>query len=834
MLNYILPLRSLAVRLTFASLAVLLLAIWALAFFVSSTMQDDMRDAMNEQQFSTISVLASEIEHEVAFRAKSIEVAAANIPTGMLADSKNLQAYLDSLLVLNVIFNSGAFIVDATGAVRASVPSTIARIGLNYSDREYFSAAMNGEATISKPFIGKALGTPVFVMAMPIRDEKGRVIGVLAGVTDLSKSNFLDSITSHPYGKTGGYVLISPKHKMIVTASDKRLAMRATTSTDPLVVRFMQGFEGSGVFVNPFGVEMLSSVKAIPTAGWILMAGLPTEEAFSPIRIMQRRTLLATCLLSLFASGLIFWIIRHQLAPMLVATKTLAQLAIDGAFPHALPIVKNDEVGELIGGFNRLLHTLHQREETLRLSEENLAITLQSIGDAVIATDANGRVTQMNPIAERLTGWSLAQASGRPLPDVFHIFNADTREICRNPVELVMAYGEVVGLANHTVLLARDGVEYQIADSAAPIRDTNGRISGVVLVFSDVTKKYLIEEALRRTEEQFRNTFKLMPNPLTLQNKDGVMLDCSDVFCELTGYSREEVVGINMQQINLWVNQEERLRMREILQRDGKVDVFEFELRRRDGEIRMMQISAKILDLGYEPIILAVAHDITARKLAEEKVRRNEHDLQIALKEKTSLLNEVHHRVKNNLQVITSLLRLEAGRSDHLVVKTVLADMQGRIRSMALLHETLYRSGIFASADLAHYLRELAIQAFRAQAGGGAAIELKLDLTPVMVSMDKATPCGLLVNELISNCLKHGFPDGRNGEVMLTLKLLPDTQQAHLTVSDNGVGLPVDFEAKREASLGLQLAADLARQIGGELEIGSGSMFSVVFPVSDV
>jgi two-component sensor histidine kinase len=231
---------------------------------------------------------------------------------------------------------------------------------------------------------------------------------------------------------------------------------------------------------------------------------------------------------------------------------------------------------------------------------------------------------------------------------------------------------------------------------------------------------------------------------------------------------------------------------------------------------------------------LAVAHDITARKLAEEKVRRNEHDLQIALKEKTSLLNEVHHRVKNNLQVITSLLRLEAGRSDHLVVKTVLADMQGRIRSMALLHETLYRSGIFASADLAHYLRELAIQAFRAQAGGGAAIELKLDLTPVMVSMDKATPCGLLVNELISNCLKHGFPDGRNGEVMLTLKLLPDTQQAHLTVSDNGVGLPVDFEAKREASLGLQLAADLARQIGGELEIGSGSMFSVVFPVSDV
>ena len=700
---------SLSSRLTLSSLAVLLLAICALAFFFSRTMQKDMQRAFQEQQSSSVSVLAAEVEQKVMLRLESLQQVASNITSSMLSEPTRLQAYLDSKTVLKLIFNTESFITAANGSVLASVPSAIKLVGVNLAEREYFIDAMNGKATISRPLIGKVSRAPVFVMAVPIRDAQGRVIAMLAGGTDLAKENFLDELASHTYGKTGGYALISPQNKLIVTASDKRLAMSDATIIDRLVKRFMQGDEGSGVFVNPVGVEMLASVKAIPKAGWLLMAELPTAEAFAPIYLMQRRILLVAFLLSLLASALIFWLIRHQLAPMLEATKTLAQLATGGAFPHALPVAKSDEVGALIDGFNRLLCTLAQREDTLRLSEENLAITLHSISDAVIATDATGKVTQMNPTAERLTGWSLALATGRPLPEVFRIVNADTRQVCSNPVEMVMAHGEVVGLANHTVLLARDGLEYQIADSAAPIRDATGRISGVVLVFSDVSKKYQIEEALRA----------------------------------------------------------------------------------------------------------------------------NERELQIALKEKTSLLNEVHHRVKNNLQVITSLLRLEAGRSDQADTKAVLNEMQGRIRSMALLHETLYRSGIFASADLALYLRELAIQAFRAQASCGTVIELKLDLAPVTVSMDKATPCGLMVNELISNCLKHGFPDGRSGEVVLVLKLIEDTNQALLSVSDNGIGLPPDFESKRESSLGLQLASDLARQIGGALEIQAGSVFSVAFPVTD-
>ena len=148
----------------------------------------------------------------------------------------------------------------------------------------------------------------------------------------------------------------------------------------------------------------------------------------------------------------------------------------------------------------------HRVRELLRASEENLSITLQSIGDAVIATDAGGRVTRMNPTAEHMTGWVLADALGRPLEDVFQIINTQTRAPAVSPAQLVMRHGEVVGLANHTALLAHDGREYQISDSAAPIRDPTGRIMGVVLVFSDVTEAYAVRQALASAAELLERT----------------------------------------------------------------------------------------------------------------------------------------------------------------------------------------------------------------------------------------------------------------------------------------------------------------------------------------
>lgn len=206
------------------------------------------------------------------------------------------------------------------------------------------------------------------------------------------------------------------------------------------------------------------------------------------------------------------------------------------------------------------------------------------------------------------------------------------------------------------------------------------------------------------------------------------------------------------------------------------------------------------------------------------------------LQEKIGLLSEVHHRVKNNLQVIASLLRLEDGRNSASDRSKVLQDMQGRIRAMALLHESLYRSGTTATLDLGAYLKQLAAQSYRALAPANGSIRLKLDVVTVQLAMDQASPCGLMVNELISNSLKHGFPDGRTGEICVALKVLDDPLWVELRISDNGVGLPDDFDEKRQVSLGLKLAGDLARQIGGTLEVGPGQQaaFTVKFQVASI
>ena len=237
-----------------------------------------------------------------------------------------------------------------------------------------------------------------------------------------------------------------------------------------------------------------------------------------------------------------------------------------------------------------------------------------------------------------------------------------------------------------------------------------------------------------------------------------------------------------------------------------------------------LSVSRAQLVAGQAPRFIVLSRDITERKDAEESVKAS-------LREKEALLREVHHRVKNNLQVITSLLRLETGRSGDAGTKLVLREMQGRIRSMALLHETLYRSGNFARVDLADYLRQLATQLFRGQNADAARIRLALDLSPVMLAIDQAIPCGLIVNELLTNALKYAFVDGREGEVRIAL-LAPVEGVVRLVVSDTGRGLPEDFDARRHASLGLQLVSDLTRQLGGILDVQhSPASFSISFPV---
>jgi PAS domain S-box-containing protein len=334
------------------------------------------------------------------------------------------------------------------------------------------------------------------------------------------------------------------------------------------------------------------------------------------------------------------------------------------------------------------------------------------------------------------------------------------------------------------------------------------------------------QETLRASEERFAGAFEHAPIGVALVSLDGRFLKVNRALGDLTGYTEADLLGRTFQEITHPDDLEADLEnLRQLVALRTRSYQMEKRYLHARGHWIAILLSVSLLKdrQGAPQHLIAQIQDITERKQAEA-------DLQASLQEKKALLREVHHRVKNNLQVITSLLRLEAARSEEPGTKVVLRDMQGRILSMALLHETLYRTGDFGRVDLGQYLKQLAERFYRAQSSASGKVRLDLDLQPVFVGIDQAIPCGLIVNEMLTNSFKHGFDDQASGEVRLELRE-KENESVWLQESDNGVGLPADFEGRRERSLGLQLISDLSRQLGGRLEIspGPGARFTLTF-----
>ena len=221
--------------------------------------------------------------------------------------------------------------------------------------------------------------------------------------------------------------------------------------------------------------------------------------------------------------------------------------------------------------------------------------------------------------------------------------------------------------------------------------------------------------------------------------------------------------------------------------------------------------------------VQAIAEDITDNKKAEETLRQSLH-------EKEVLLREIHHRVKNNLQIISSLLNLQSGCLDDEVAINAIKESQNRIRSMALVHENLYRSESLARVNFREYMNSLTnflMASFREKSSG---IRLELNLDQVFLSVDQAIPSGLIVNELISNCMKHAFPEGKNGLVQVELKSLEDGRVSFL-VRDDGIGLTPCWKISETETMGMKLVTALVKQLRGTIEVESsqGSAFKISF-----
>ncbi|RTR17102.1 PAS domain S-box protein [Azospirillum griseum] len=337
-----------------------------------------------------------------------------------------------------------------------------------------------------------------------------------------------------------------------------------------------------------------------------------------------------------------------------------------------------------------------------------------------------------------------------------------------------------------------------------------------------------IEHALRKSEERFRQVVESAPNAMVMINSRGLIEMINAQAERVFGYARSELLG---QPIELLVPvrfsaHHPALRASFFAQPQSRPmgegrDLYGL---RKDGSEFPVEIGLNPIETEDGTMVLSAIVDISDRKQKEERIQQ-------ALKEKDLLLAEIHHRVKNNLQVIDSLLGLQSARIDDAQVLAMLRDSQTRIRSMALIHQTLYQSKDFARVDFASFLDSLAPTLIASYEIDPSRIALMVHTIGVQLPISAAIPCGLIVNELISNAIKHGFPDGRGGEI--EVRLVNETPtEVSLTVSDNGVGLPDDIDPDVTGTLGLQLVSLLTEQLGGSLAIqrANPTRFSLRFP----
>lgn len=349
----------------------------------------------------------------------------------------------------------------------------------------------------------------------------------------------------------------------------------------------------------------------------------------------------------------------------------------------------------------------------------------------------------------------------------------------------------------------------------SPVHDDSGTVTHLIYSAIDVSDRKAGEAALQRSEQRFRQVVESAPDGLAMVDANGHMVLVNTGMENIFGYTRGEMLG-NI--IEMLMPQRHRGAHGALFQgyladptaRDmaGRRELY---ARRKDGSEFPVEIGLNPIPTETGTMVLATIQDVTRRKADRQLIERS-------LEEKTVLLHEIHHRVKNNLQVISSLLNLQA-RNAAPSVGQALSESQGRVKAMALIHQLLYERNDFSQVDLATYLQRLCGLLQESYRSGPARFSLHVNAAePVHLNLQRAVPCGLLVNELVTNAIKHAFPDGRSGHINVTLAPIDDDHCA-ITVADDGVGLPSEVSPGTGRSLGMQLIPLLSDQAGGQWQV---------------
>lgn len=449
--------------------------------------------------------------------------------------------------------------------------------------------------------------------------------------------------------------------------------------------------------------------------------------------------------------------------------------------------------------FKREIIARRNSEQALRRSEESLEVTLNSIGDAVMATDVNGRIRLLNPVAERLTGWTQAEAWGRPIEEVFRIINEATRQPATIPVNDVLRTGAIHGLANHTALIARDGTERAIEDSAAPIRDAQQHLLGVVLVFRDVTEA-------RRAQAELDRFFLLSVDFLCISSADGYFKRISPGVTEMLGWTAEEFLA---RPYTDFIHPDDiartRDKVKEQMQTGRRVMEFENRYRHKDGSWRTL--SWRSVPVPETELMYATARDVTEMRAAVDRINRLNDaqrqyldQLRVANKELESFSYSVSHDLRAPLRHVQGYVEMLTRESEGVLsdkAKRFLRTIADAAKEMGTLIDDLLAFSRMGRAELRDEIVDLDRLVGEVRRGlemtiRDRAIEWKVEPLPP-VRGDSAMLRQVLVN-LIGNAVK--YTRGRNPAVIEIGCSGREEGRLIFHVRDNGAGFDMKYADK--------------------------------------
>jgi PAS domain S-box-containing protein len=618
----------------------------------------------------------------------------------------------------------------------------------------------------------------------PLRSGAGAPIGLLVLRKDPARQLF-PLIQSWPIpSRSSETLLVRREGEEVVWLNTLRfseaapLSLRSPiTRTDVPAVAAALGRIGSFSGLDYRGVPVVSDLRPIAGSPWYIVAKMDSSEATEEAR--------GKSLIVLAAAFCLF----------IIATACLA-------FGRSRRLT----------GIYRSLYG--EEKERADLHAE-FSATLFGIGDGVISTNAEGKVRWINEAGERMTGWSSAEARGRSLDEVFRIYDEESGAAVVDPAGKVMRAGKKVALAKRAVLKSRDGPERAISDSGAPIIGEGGSIDGVVIVFRDISS----ERKARAKVEWLSAIVERSLNEIIVFDASSLRISYANrAALANLGYSLREMHSMTPLDIKPEFTTE---RFEEILAplREGRSDAVAVATRnrRKDGSTYDVLLSIQRLDSREGRRFLSIGLDFTEQRRLEERLRKS-------LVERETLLREIHHRTKNNLQVVSSFISLAASSIGDPKVRGALGDIECRVAAMALAHERLYESDNLSRIELGPNLKSIAELALQSR-DLGSKVRLDYEAAKVETSLDVASLVGLAVNELATNSAKYAFPEGRGGAIRLVVAR--DEEFVRIEYGDDGIGLPPGFEAGEEGHLGFTLLSSIVEhQLRGSLRIGSDRGFS--------